>query len=311
MRVFTTICAMALPLPLVHAQIQTNLRALTPLTIQIADGTNTASATTPAGLLGAQGETTAILPSMGSVASGSVRWSAAGTYVRLTHSLENPLALPTFSGVAGPHEFVLEFQAPSPRAAVLQANRLSFLSPGAPAAAIAIDIGNDGSIEIANLSSASITTIPVSIGAQPLQVRVVVQATLGAAMFAYEDAIFLLTPDNNLRITQVVGSCAPFVPPPPTIVAPSFLTNGIDLQPQFQLGVLVLGLMPQPNLLSVFSQTGLPCVLMPRPDVVLFGSAINLPIPQSVRPITIYAQAVGLEQGELIASDAYSVIANL
>ncbi|MFT7537083.1 MAG: hypothetical protein ACI85K_003039 [Hyphomicrobiaceae bacterium] len=310
MRVFATICAMSLSLPVVHAQVHASIRALTPLTVQVSDSLSSASATTPAGLLSTFGESIASLPSPSLPASGAVRWRVRDTFVSLEHSLGNPSAIPSFSGVLGPHEFLIEFQAQTPRAAIFRASRLSALSGGAPAATIAIDVDNDGTIEIANLSTLTPATFAVIVGPQPLQVRVIVNATLGAAAYVYEESFFAIIPDNNLQITQVVSSCAPFVPPPPAVVLPSFLHTGIDLVQPFSLGVIVLGLAPQPNLLSVFSQSGLPCVLMPRADVTLYVSTMDLPIPLAVRPITVYAQAVGLVAGELVASDAYSVMAH-
>ena len=66
--------------------------------------------------------------------------------------------------------------------------------------------------------------------------------------------------------------------------------------------------MPQPLLLSTFSYSGLPCLLLPQVDVSLaFSGAMNLPIPASVRPLTFYAQSAGLLLGELVVSDAYQV----
>ncbi|MFK7743181.1 MAG: hypothetical protein AB8H80_22895 [Planctomycetota bacterium] len=292
--------------------MQASIDAIGPLTVQAADGANTESATLSSPLP-QFGGITASLPVSLTPGTASAEWSTNGTsFVRLAHTLQNPLGSPTFSGDVGRNIFLVEFTAATPRAFTLNALRYSDLAGGAPAASIAIDINNDGSFETTNVSSINAASYPVTLGPQPLQVRIEIQAALGQAAFAAESVGIWVEPDNNLQLTKVVSDCAPSLPPPPAAVSPSFENLGIDMVQPYPIGVMVLGLAPQVGQLSIYSGTSLPCLLLPRPDLTLAGVSplFNLPIPASVRPITIYAQAVGLLAGELVVSDGYSIVAN-
>jgi hypothetical protein len=77
--------------------------------------------------------------------------------------------------------------------------------------------------------------------------------------------------------------------------------------------VMVVGLAQQPILLPQIGPA--PCVLVPRPDVLLPVSPLQvvtlaIPLPPSVRPMTLQGQLVFLEaQGQLSVSDAWAVSA--
>jgi hypothetical protein len=76
---------------------------------------------------------------------------------------------------------------------------------------------------------------------------------------------------------------------------------------------MVVGLAQQPILLPQIGPA--PCVLVPRPDVLLPVSPLQvvtlaIPLPPSVRPMTLQGQLVFLEaQGQLSVSDAWAVSA--
>ena len=54
--------------------------------------------------------------------------------------------------------------------------------------------------------------------------------------------------------------------------------------------------------------TPVPCLLVPRPDLVLRTGTIFLQIPQAVRPIVLFTQLVDVTPG-LLVSDAFQVVA--
>jgi len=309
MRVSTALAATAALAAMAPAQVQTTVSALTPLTFTVADGANTSTQTRPAGPLSPFGAAGAALPApTGPSPSSGVQWSVGLTSTWLLHSLNNPGPSPSVTASAGAHEFLVEFTSTSAKAVFIRIGRDLDLAAGATAPTISLDLDNDGTIDVADLSPASIETRAAVLGTQPTQVRIVVQASLGLAAYAQDFTWVTLEPDNGLEINQVVNGCAALSPPPPPTVLPSFQNTGVDLISQFQTGVVVLGVQPQPLLLSTFSYNGLPCLLLPRVDSSLaFSGAMNLPIPASVRPFTFYAQSAGLVLGELVVSDAYQV----
>jgi hypothetical protein len=309
MRVATTLAAATALAAGAIAQVQTQVRAFTPLTFTVTDGATTATQTQPAGLLSSFGAAGAWIPSpTGPSPSSSVQWSGGGTSAWLLHSLNNFQLAPNVSAAAGPHEFLVEFTSITPKAATIRVGRELELAAGATAPTVSLDIDNDGTIDVADLSTANVETLSVVLGPQPTQVRIIVQASLGLAEFAQDFTYVTAEPDNDLEITRIVTGCAAVAPPPPPVVRPSFQNTGVDLQNQFQTGVVVLGLAPQPTLLSTFSFNNLPCLLLPEVDLTIASTgAANLPIPASARPITFYAQSAGLLIGELVVSDGYQV----
>ena len=310
MRVTTALAATAALAALAPAQVQTTVHALTPLTFAVTDGANSSTQTQPAGPLSPFGGAGATLPAPTGPApsSGLLWWSVGPTSTYLQHYLNNPGPSPSVTASAGAHELLVEFTSTSPKAVLIRIERDLDLAAGATAPTISLDLDNDGTIDVADLSPASIETRAAVLGPQPTQVRIVVQASLGFATYVNDLTWVTLEPDNDLEIQQVVNGCAVQLPPPQPTVLPSFQNTGVDLVSQFQTGVVVLGLQPQPLLLSTFSYSGLPCLLVPQVDVSLaFSGAMNLPIPASVRPLTFYAQSAGLLLGELVVSDAYQV----
>ena len=293
--------------------VQVSLQAATPLTAQVTIGPQAATNSYPAGLLPSYTGFNASLTGPGPTGSAGVQWdrtaSDVAARVTLQHTLHNPTLDPSFVGSLGPHEFVFEFTTAASRSATLTAFRNVQLSAGAPLAGMQIDIGNDGTIDAANVPISSATTFAVTVGPQPLAVRVIVAATLGSAEFASDYTSFTLTPDNDLQITRLVDGCAAPMPPPPPFVQQTFLHDGIALNVPIWPGVAVLGWQPQPVVLP--SGFSLPCLLYPNADAVLTptGPGFGLPIPANVRPITFYAQGVSLTSFGLMTTDAFAVTA--
>jgi len=103
------------------------------------------------------------------------------------------------------------------------------------------------------------------------------------------------------------------LPPPPPFLAPSFDGRGIDLaisQPLGSLAFLVFGFTPQPQFLGI--NAGLPCMLLPSPDIVALAAAhpLHIALPASIRPLTFYAQGVLVMPQGVVTTAGYQVRAN-
>lgn len=289
------------------------LSALVPLPVQVSDGLVNPIYTLPVGPLAFGGSVWVALPSAPmerAVLSWQTTVDNQHAMVTLEHVIQNPAGLPTFFGRAGRHEFLIEFTSALPRTTTLTVSRQLQVTAGATSPTVEIDFDNDGVIDIADPSPLQSTSQTVSFGPQPKLVRVVVDATLGAMLAVENSLTLLLEPDNDLVIVQPIATCLPSVPAQPPMLRPSFADRGIDIWP-FALtpSVLVFGFAPQAALLSMNGL--LPCILLPATDVVLpVTSLFHLPLPASVRPLTLFAQGVTLTPSGLQTTEGYVVQAN-
>jgi hypothetical protein len=78
-------------------------------------------------------------------------------------------------------------------------------------------------------------------------------------------------------------------------------------QPPGTIAVIVVGFAPQPAFLGL--NAGLPCLLLPSPDVLVVQPVVSLPLPASVRPVTLYVQGVSVTTQGLLTTDGYQVTA--
>lgn len=317
MKTHASLAALAACLsPLTAQTVSVSLVAVTPLHVQVSDATSADTVTWPAGPLPSYGGIAAFLQS-GSAGAAATEWHAfAGdraATATLTHQIVNPTALPSFSGQTGPNEFLVEFASTGPVTANLQITRVTDLAPGAPWPTVQVDFDNDGFIDIADVSTIHGPFLVPSFGPQPLQVRVIVSASLAAPTESFTWVSFVLTPENNLTIATPVAACFSLAPPPPAFLAASFVGRGVDLvlqQDPLAPTLMVLGFGAQPLLLSTLGSV--PCILLPVPDIlILEPSGIhNVPLPASVRPVTFFAQGVILSPLGLPTTDGYMVTAN-
>ena len=199
--------------PLAAQTVSVSLTALTPLTVQVSDATSANQATWPLGPMPDFGGILASLPS-GAPGFASTDWntyaSDRAAVASITHQVYNPQALTGFSGEAGPDEFLVEFSSATPVTARLQISRWTDLTIGAPWPTIQIDFDNDGVIDVASLSASQGALLLPSFGPQPLQLRVIMTATLGSQVQSFNRVALVLTPENNLTIaTPVAASVIP------------------------------------------------------------------------------------------------------
>jgi hypothetical protein len=214
----------------------------------------------------------------------------------------------------GTFEVLLQVQATAPVVATLVVDRDMFASAGTASPMMRVDVGDDGSFEVTELSAAGANVGPLALGVQPLPVRLRYRAdTVGDQVLEARLGVRFVA-DNALTITQqILGCTADFLS-----VAPSFQGAGLEfyVQPMMtgDLSVGVLGLGVQPVVTSVVYPG---CILLPTPDVlVLMPSLVRsqLPLPANVRPLDMFLQAVVLPMsssaawsGSLVTTPGYRI----
>lgn len=300
--------------PLLAQSVTTSVTALVPLHVQVSSGLNVAQATQPAGLLPAAGQVSAVL-SVTDVASAS--WSSLAQSTEVLVLLRQALTVAPASAVgaaATGHEFLVEFAAVGGQVpAILEIRRQSEISQGLPASTVAIDLHNDGTIDL--VDPGTFFMAPQVIAGQPLRVRVIMSSFLSTSGGSLTDVHLTLRPANDLIVLQSALACgfgsgaldSARLDPPVAV----FADRGMDatIVSSGALAVYVVGLTQQPLLLP---PSGLvPCLLVPSTDVVLFQLApLHLALPAAVRPLTFHLQAVALTSVGLQTTDGYTVIAN-
>lgn len=302
--------ALLLTSSLAAQSVSMQIEALTPLTLtEVVGGTATTS-TVPAGALGP----------FGSASSGtSTRtyaalswWSSASateTRISLAHNLTAAVG---DTASAGPHELLVTITPNNPSALVLAdlaISRFSGGSPGAPEASIAFDLNNDGTFESTNLLG---FYMPLPINGAPVVMRIVFYGSALPGTSSGNSLYFDVRPRNALTILDAAVPCVLSYPPLELYAQPVFANYGISLSTSTITDpvVLLLGLSPQPFLLP--TPAPVPCLVVPSPDVALLSLSgnsvgIQVDIPFTVRPATLYAQAVQLSPIGLVTSRAVRV----
>jgi hypothetical protein len=314
MKLSRTCCSLLLlAAPLAAQSVGVSLSAWTPLTATITDGVAISTNTWPAGPLGIYGSFKTSLPSTAGLVQATATWTDSawdnGAFAQLEHVISNPGSLPTISASVGPHEFLVELTATAPVTADIKFLRWDQLWPGVGSPGVQLDYDNDGTIDVSSVSTLTPPELTRQYGPQPFCVRIIVNAALQGAPLAATTLRLIATPQNDLAITEIVAKCNPVAPSPPPFVQPSFVGQGITVS-LAGLGVMVFGASPQPVLLGILS--GVPCILVPSPDIVLFEpwGPLNVPLPASLRPLTFYAQGVELSStSSLIPTEGYAITA--
>jgi hypothetical protein len=307
----SSIALLTLASGLAAQSVTTSIRAVMPLTVQSTNGSQSAQATQPAGPLPDPGQVRAQMTIADEVSAAWSSYSWPGySEASLFHILASPPSQPIF-GAALNHEFVISFTAAGGAVpAVLVLDRQHTETGGIPQPLIAIDVGNDGFID--HFGAGMFYSSPLTIGAQPLEVRVVVSSTIAGLGSSMTNVKVKLLPVNNTMVFQHAMGCGPgpgaleqaHLLPPYEV----FADRGVDALINFQgaLAVFVVGFTQQPVLLPAIGF--IPCLLVPSPDVVLFQTtALHLPLPAAVRPITVHVQAVMLTSAGLRTTDGYTV----
>jgi hypothetical protein len=303
-------------LPTLYAQsVQIGLAAIQPLVVSATAG-QTITATAPAGPLAATGRLDATA-STGVSAACSWRSSSGAELggVLFGHSVQTTGAGTT--ATVGPLEFLVTLTAPIATQTFLQLERQD--DAGRPAATIAVDLDNDGFYESAVSPGNPIPPIGRTLSPLPYQFRVRLANQLTVPGTVGGQLSVLVLPDNRLTSIPTAVSCSP---------APDVLFYGYPVFPNTgytfyansfysnKVSAMVVGLAAQPTLLP--SLTAVPCLLVPRPDAVILplpgqrpeGVTFEVPLPASLRPLTLQAQLVYLEpSGQPSVGDGWAVTA--
>lgn len=301
----------------VPAQVVTStLTALTPIVAEVQSAAQTAQASQPVGPLPPSGSIEANLLVGGLGPFAQVGWFAdanttAYSRAGIAHDLESVGAPVTLS--VAPHEILVHFTATTTVSVQIELQRWSGLSVGAPHPQVAIDLGNDGTIDWNDLPAGLPQLSAAVIGAAGYDVRVILGATVQGPGYSTTTLSIAAHADNALNIALDALGCATTTSPSPYQFEPIavFADSGVDLL--FDAGgvpsVIVLGLGLQPLLLP--TNFGAACLVTPSRDAVLaipFSQyPLHIPLPAAVRPVTLRSQAVGLTPTGLATTDAWRI----
>ncbi|HEX5050658.1 MAG TPA: hypothetical protein VFZ65_02695 [Planctomycetota bacterium] len=219
-------------------------------------------------------------------------------------------ASPASLAWTAPGDLLVSLQATVAVPVVIELSHVLAASAGAAVPAHGIDLGDDGSFEIDELSPPTFA-LSVVLGSTPLAIRLRSQLVqVGTGVIELELGVRVL-PQNNLSINAAVAGCALdslFVQP--SFAGRGFATQMLTIHPT----VLVLGLGVQPVTLPAPPSpgSGFPCLLLPSPDLLVltgFAQGFELALPAAVRPLTLWVQGVVVAPAGLGTTTGYSVTA--
>lgn len=229
----------------------------------------------------------------------SISASAGPDALRVRGSVGASGSSSLLAATVHPIDIVVMVQASSPVRATLFVDRVLVASAGSAVPALAIDVQADGSVEFDETSpSGSLVATGLALGPIAVPVRLQTELLAVAGQHLSLDVILRLVPENQLAIGSVGGSCTPFHS---LLVAPSFVGTGLRLTSEVSYPILFSDLMVVvigTNMSPVLLPSPFPgCVFMPSSDVLLVlppASSVDVPLPPSVRPVTLWAQGVVL-----------------
>jgi len=261
------------------------------------------------------------LPAMGSVGGSGfggaafLDWNETSTPASETfalHMLASSIFPYTGAGY-DPFTMVLDVSSPTPRAIEIDLERIYAGFGTSPQPTVAIDIGNDGTIEYPDLPVGQVFTVPgLLAGPTPLQIRISVSAVVtGVGSQSTTDLAVRVRPDNACTFVQTTTGCLPGQPGMEE-PEPVFADHGVDLH--FSPGLLVASTVAAPTMWGPSSPLpfATQCLLYPQPDILLWepGGHVHIALPAALRPQAFHVQAVFLAPVGIVASDAYQVTAN-
>lgn len=218
--------------------------------------------------------------------------------------------LPGASATSGEHEVLVQLRSSVPMTADLQLSATLAATAGTPTPLVRIDVYDDG---LGDLSEASpYGTVVLNLSPTPVPVRLRARVEAGAGGLQNVHVGLRLVPHNDLTIVPFVTGCTD---ESALTATPSFLGQGLDFQvvsgtPQ-DLHVLVLGLAAAPIVLPPIA--GLPCILLPQPELVIplppWSYLEHVSIPPAVRPLQLFAQAARFGSAGILLTDGLMVSA--
>ncbi len=277
-----------------------------PVACAVTVGTQVATQTLQAGPVGNQGVFSVVGGGPGYNAA-AVDWDASVTSADATFrvSLTTILGSGTFAHV-GTGEFVVSFAGAGPAAIPVRYTGDVRVTGNGLSTSVAVDVGNDGTFDwfpgFAPLSGAAADLV-----AQPLQMRVLLDASSHLQGTFEVEFELRLRPDYGIHTLPVAANCGTFNTL--AVATPWDRTTG-DVQLRAgQPALQVLGLSAPMQLLPPsLTLAPLPCFLVPAPDALHYTDRWSLQIPQAFRPITLHAQLVDFVPAVRV-SDAFHIFA--
>lgn len=295
--------------------------AVSPIAMHAVAGVGMQSNTLPTGQQMTSANGSGAFAGVGLFATASVSWvgptqlqNGVIEYRYVVTGLIDPSASGSSrSATVDEHEILVSLQSSAPRAIRILAEIASTATAGQPAPRLDIDLNDNGVVD-GDTFSGGFETGAMLIGGSAIPLRLTVgggaAVTNGEAAAFHVEVLLRVLPVNDVTILRTGIGCTAGLG---FLVNEAFDHRGVRLGLQSALNphVIVLGLTVHP---TVVSTVGLPCILMPAPEVLVLGQpgGIDLPIPPAVRPFSFHAQAVALSAFtfQLMFSDSYYVLAN-
>lgn len=312
------VAAAAAALPLSAQTITTTITAVTPIALQATVGGVPQQAFLLPGPLPDSGD----LNLGGSIFSpvlASVSWNTEVSDSWVEVSLRNSLVVQPPPGVSAdssipPHEFVVTFQtlgATGAYPAIVRLSRSSGLSPGQPYPTVSIDVDDNGTIDFPNLQATPQFGLILADLGLGKTLRVILHTPTATSGFSGTNVSLFVEPLIDAVWLQTALGCSNFGGDALLEPVPLIANRGVRLELSVSNpAVFVLGFQLQPLVLP--PQNNSFCLLVAQPDVVLFvpSGRLDIPLPPSVRPVTLEAQAVVLLPTGLAPTDAWTISAN-
>jgi hypothetical protein len=277
-------------------------------TLAAAGSQQTQTTSVPAGPLATTGALTASAGGATNNGLSYFSWVRSGSETQYDVNLNaDCYSSGTGSASVAPIDIVVLVSHPTPTSIAFGATVFSAATTGAATPTRAIDVLDDGSFELTELTQQTLETV-VQVGPTPVPIRC--RPGLDLSVPGSTQLQFSMTLRPAETLVQVIASgCATA----PYYVTPRF-DGGVDYGTSNVLAgsmFAVFGLQTQPVYLGNYawpnSPVVLPCSLVPSPDLVTFLSPTSfeqtLPIPAAVRPITLFSQGVWLAPGAITTTE--------
>jgi len=209
-------------------------------------------------------------------------------------------------------ELLLQLSSPTPVPVMLTLGRYGAAMAGSPNPLLRVDVGDDGTPDLTE-SNNSPLYVQMMLGPQPLPVRVTMTAQVtGALGLAQQRLFFEVVPSYSFLIDRVMLGCEGL-----SLACSETFAGDLEFDAGFGSipwpTVYVFGLGVQPALLPAGLAASPLCLLLPRPDALIFQLQpipIRMSIPAAVRPLHLWAQAVVLMPNGLGTTDGLQLLAN-
>lgn len=273
--------------------------ATSPMALSVAIGTTTAFSTTvPSGVLPMFASHWIGQPGLEAQWGWSTEQGNSGLAFSMYWS--STIGAPSASASLQGQGVLLVLSTASASNARLELSGGNFDYTGA-APALAIDVGDDGVAEVTELVPS--TSVSVVLGPVPTLVRV--RITANQVGTGSSGLSLRCIPDNASNVQVWTIGCESVPVAVQTTFDGNFELGGLPILGQANLGVLSLQLQP----LMLGTSFGIPCLLLPAPDVVVaFPSPATstLVVPAALRPLIFFAQGVALGGNGLVTGSVFA-----